>query len=339
MNRALLSTLLAPLSFVAVFVVVALIIFVLPPIAGSPLGGAADASRHVPVVAPSATPSGWIPVDFGQLQISVPSSWTVLAAAGEGCGSDDAGVLILGQGSCTPTSSGTSSSGTSIVTVRSSKPPLMAEQSPALTVNGLAIYAPSVAPVYFVPALNSELLFSGPLQPRILRSVTYSPRAVALEAPRSSVPKGWRWVSFEGIRLAVPRSWVVNRTTHAPICGSDARVMRPGLTLATRPALPASCPPPSLLAEPAVAGVEVDGFSAQQVAGGTTPSPSSCLPRRRINNLRVCIQARPLGGVLIVQVSGSRLPTATVQIGMFGDGLAGKTVLDSLRRSSQGVIG
>jgi hypothetical protein len=326
MNRAPLSTLLAALGFVSFLVLI--------PIAGLPQAGAADAPQKAPVVARSATPAGWIPVDFDDLQISIPASWTVITGGEEACGSDDAGVLILGQGSwCTPPSGEAASPDTSVVTVTSSKPPLMPAQAPALRVNGLSVYAPDVSPVYFIPALEIEVTLRGPLQPRVLRSVTYSPRAVALAATRSSVPKRWRWVSFKGIRLAVPQSWTVNRTTHAPICGTDARVSRPGLTLASRPALPASCPPPPLMAEPPVAGVEVDGFSAREVAGGSSPSPLSCLPPKRINDLRVCIQARPLYGVLIVQVSGPRIPTSTVQIGMFGNGIAGRAILDSLRRS------
>jgi hypothetical protein len=207
----------------------------------------------------------------------------------------------------------------------------MPTQAPALEVNGIAVYAPGIAPVYFIPALQIELTFGGPLQPRILRSITYSPRAVALARTNAPVPKGWHRASFNGVSLAVPPSWRVNRTMHAPACGTDAVLPLPGLTLASQPALPVSCPAPPLTAESPVAGVEIDGFAVEG-------SPSfSCLFPKRINNLKVCIEARPLYGVLTVQVSGVAMATSTVKIGMFGNGLTGRIILDSLRRSKQGV--
>ena len=88
-----------------------------------------------------------------------------------------------------------------------------------------------------------------------------------------------------------------------------------------------------MTAESPVAGVEIDGFAAGDAVGG---SPSaSCLFPKRINNLRVCIEAHPLYGILIVQVSGPGMETSTVKIGMFGNGLTGRTILDSLRRGKQ----
>jgi hypothetical protein len=209
----------------------------------------------------------------------------------------------------------------------------MTGQTPVLHVNGLAVYTPDVLPLYIIPALDMELTLRGPLADRVLHSITYSPRAVALATTHSSVPKSWRWVSFKGIRLAVPRRWTVNRAAHAPICANDLRLSRPGVTLASRAALPASCPAPTLTSVPPVAGVEVDGFSATAVAGGSSPSPSTCLPTRRINNLAVCIQAQPVFGVLIVSVSGHAMAPATIQIGLFGNGITDRTILDSLRRA------
>ena len=209
----------------------------------------------------------------------------------------------------------------------------MPTHAPALEVNGLSVYAPDIARVYFIPALQIELTMGGPLQPRILRSITYSPRAVALARTNASVPKGWHWASFNGVSLAVPSSWKVTRRTHAPACGTDAALSLPGLTVASQPALPVPCPAPPLTAESPVAGVEIDGFAAADSAG-VSPSPS-CLFPKQINNLKVCIEARPLYGVLIVQVSGPGMETSTVKIGMFGNGRTGRIILDSLRRGEQ----
>jgi hypothetical protein len=80
----------------------------------------------------------------------------------------------------------------------------MPTYGPALEVNGLSVYAPDVAPVYFIPALQIELTLGGPLQPRILRSITSSPRAVALALTNASVPRSWHWASFNGVSLAIP---------------------------------------------------------------------------------------------------------------------------------------
>jgi hypothetical protein len=288
----------------------------------------------VPSVAVGATPAGWRPVDYQDLQISVPASWAVITG-GEGACGDATGVVILGQGTwCSPNQGETAAPGTSIVTVTGSKSPLMTKRPPALVVNGLSVYAPDITPVYVIPALGTELTFSGPFESRLLQSITYSPRAVALQAGRASTlrtPRRWQSVAFKGITVAVPSAWRVTRSAHAPACGTDVEVSQPGLTLASGPELPVSCPAPPLTAPAQVAGVELDGFPAVE-AVGTLPSPSCLLPRR-INGLEVCIDAQPSFGELILEAFTSRTRSVTVKIGMFGSGRTGRRILESLHRS------
>jgi hypothetical protein len=295
---------------------------------GSP---ASASDPRPPSVDLSATPQGWRPVDFGDLQLSVPPSWAVLSGGEQACG-DATGVLILGHGNWCPPSSGENPApNTSIVTISATRSPLLARPAPTLVINGLSLYAPDISPLYFIPALEVEVTFNGPLPPEVLHSVTYAPRAVALEPGPASIPKGWRFVSFKGVEVAIPRSWTVTRSAHAPACGTDVVVSRPGLTLASAPALPVPCPAPPLTAPRPIAGVEMDGFSSVE-SGGIPPS-TSCVPPTRLNSLDACIDSQPANGELVVQVSPTPGRTVTVRIGMFGSGRTGRAILDSLRRS------
>jgi hypothetical protein len=70
---------------------------------GGPAAPAQRSTRSlgIPVVDQAVTPSGWLPVDVGDVQLSVPSSWGVLTSASAGCGSQ-AGVVVIGGQWCPP---------------------------------------------------------------------------------------------------------------------------------------------------------------------------------------------------------------------------------------------
>ena len=274
-------------------------------------------------------------MDFDDVQLSVPASWTVLAGGEQACDTAQTGVLILGRGSwCPPGSGEEAAPHTTIVTLRPSRTPLLGKQAPTLVVNGLSVYAPDISPVYFIPALGAELTFSRPLQPGILHSITYSPRAVALASTASvlpTVPTGWRSISFRGVRFAVPPSWSVHRAAHAPACSSDTALSHAGVTLASGPELAVPCPSPLSAPRPQVTGVEVDGFSSGQVVG-TSDRPSCVFPKQ-LHDLQACVEAQPALGELIVQLAAAGMRPVTVKIGLFGDGRTGRDILYSFRRS------
>lgn len=281
--------------------------------------------QPLPIVDTKATPSGWLPVDYGNAQISVPSTWALVHDGEAQCGSSP-GVIILGAGEwCPPSMNAPSSPSTSIVTLKTVTRSQRFTEPPVLVTNGIPVYAPGVAPVYLVPALDVEISFSGPQEPQVLKTLTYSPRAVVLAPGRTmTVLTSWRWVSFSGVKFAVPGGWSVRRTTYAPPCSSGIVLPMAGVTLASQPPLSISCPPPQadLRPVPQVAGVEVDGFSSMP-----EPHPA-CVGPRTINGLSVCIEAGPTYQVLIDHVAS---PNLTVQIGLAGDGLTARTILYSLR--------
>jgi len=101
-----------------------------------------------------------------------------------------------------------------------------------ITVNGVPVYVgrSGIVLTYDAPSLGVEVEARGSMAPRILATLTPSPRAAALGAgPAPSVPPSWRPVSFSGLRFSVPADWPVNRTEGKTVLGSICRT--PGVAL------------------------------------------------------------------------------------------------------------
>jgi hypothetical protein len=209
-----------------------------------------------------------------------------------------------------------------------------------MMVNGIAVYAKAGGSSYVIPSLHAELAVAGPPQSRVLRSLTYSPRYVALAARRDlTVPRSWRWITFSHLRIPIPKSWKVSELAHQNPCSNNDRLSVAGVTLVKGP-VDESVPEPlgpcggglSFGPAPQVAGIEVD-----QGAWAKVPSlfnPPHCVGSGVINNLRVCVRATPDLGLMIVQVESKGVAPVTVKIGMAGNGTEGRIILHSLRRSS-----
>jgi hypothetical protein len=147
-------------------------------------------TKQLPVVDLSATP-GWVPVAYGDAQVSVPASFKVYYP-GWLC-EPRGNALTLGPP--TPSAIGCpSSQGKTMVNLshidgatseyRAEKP---------LKLNGVALYLAAsfgLYPVlvYYVPSIGVEVTAIGPLARRIVDTLTRSPRVVALAAglPRRS---------------------------------------------------------------------------------------------------------------------------------------------------------
>jgi hypothetical protein len=302
-----------------------------PLLAGSMVGaGGTVATQLRPAVDQAATPAGWLPVDFGDAQISVPSSWSLVPAGTQACG-PSIGVLVLGDGMwCTTGRGDTSTAGMSIATLSMIRTQPISHERPSALVNGIPIDVPGVAPVYVVPSIGAELAFEGPLQPGVWHTLTSSPRSVVLAPGRSSpVPRSWHWVSFDGLRFAVPASWAVTRSAHAPACGTDIVLPKAGVTLAEGQALPFSCALPlaDVRPVPQVAGIEVDGFAA------SSRPRAPCVGPRMINGLHICLNSTPAYGVLVFEVWSAGITPITVKIGLTKGGTVGRLVLHSIRAS------
>jgi hypothetical protein len=286
-----------------------------------------------PVVDLSATPPGWLPVDLGNAQISVPPSWGLVTDGNSGCGTE-IGAVVLGDGRWCPLGLvSPTPSEASIAYLHTVSSPMVTSEGPRSMINGIPTYTPSVAPVIDIPALQATLSFEGSPPPQVLNSLTFSPRSVVLSGARSpSVPRSWRQLSFAGLRFAVPASWKVTYPAYAFTCGSNVVLPEPGVTLAYGPPLPGSCPPgeSEVRPVPQVPGVEVDDFPIP----GESDSGSSCTGPTRIGSLHLCIEKTPAYGVLVAQVRSANRPPVTIRIGLTTSGATAKTILYSLRSTN-----
>ena len=136
---------------------------------GNPLGGsiigASTARKNTVDLA--ATPKGWVPVDSGNAQVSVPSSWVITMT---GCPVLSQNTVIVRA--LTPSSSGCSGGSFSADIGPASSP----VGGAVIVINGVKVY--KVNGVWVVPSLGVDLRLNGPLSSRVLETLTYSPRAV-----------------------------------------------------------------------------------------------------------------------------------------------------------------
>jgi hypothetical protein len=298
----------------------------------------------------SATPAGWVPVAYGDAQISVPSSFSVFYPGWDQCGASGyLGALFLGQ----PTPSAEGCGGAApptrqftTIAIRQATPASVSAgllPNRTVVINGLRLsdlinHTSGNLLGYYAPALGVEILDSGPLSGRILHTLTQSPRTVVLASgPGPAVPSGWHVVTFGGLTFESPPSWTVSRTavTGGNIgwgCGRfGATFPRTKVVLSTdkRSYPVVSCPPelrPNPL--PPENGVEVD-------AGRTTRFPVPLAFSKRcldIHGLTACPATSLTYSILFLKVTvPGRTTPVVVSIGLVGNGMVARTILYSLR--------
>ena len=299
----------------------------------------------IPAVVTSTTPSGWVPVAFGNTQVSVPSSFSILHPGWDACGAVSfPGTLELGLPTKTEVGCGAAPPRHPATTVQIlyGRSILQFETKPSTVINGLSAdplldQVTGKALGYYIPALGSAVLGSGPLAGRILRTLSRSPWSVAL-APGSapSVPSGWHIVTFEGLAFAAPASWTVTPTA---VAGRDVGVpcVSSGVTLAdTQVALSTDrlpfpverCPYfPRYIQHP-INGIEVDGGSLAKFPVALVFS-KQCL---QIHGLTACPATAPAYSILVLKVTvPGRTTPVLVSIGLAGNGMVARTILNSLR--------
>ena len=290
-----------------------------------------------PVVDVDATPAGWIPVDDGDAQISVPATWTVAYHSMLLCMREGPGQLIVNPASVIP------------MVICRPQGPLPATHvrlwtykasgavaGPEQLVNGIPVYGTvsNNAGDVYAPALGVGLSWQGVLGLKVLDTLTWSPRAVVLaQVPPPTVPLSWQTVSYAGLTFSVPAAWPVTRADWILPLGYICRpsgVAEPAdvVTLSTdrRPLL-VMCPRFPLTPLQPGTGVQVDvGHLAQAATLGFSPS---CL---HINGLKVCVAGSPAYSILVlkVMVPGRSRPVY-VSIGTAGDGTTARAILYSLR--------
>jgi len=314
-------------------------------------------SKPIPAVVTSATPAGWVPVAYGDAQVSVPASFSVYYSPSFGCPQASfPGSLYVGpprvERQPRPCDAGLPSISANEVVLQ---PWRYIPYSPVgvlprlFALNGVRVYAVSAhvpsgvnVPERFsnhtylvAPSLSVEVSASGPLAHRILATFTRSPRAVALApGPAPSIPAGWHTVTFQGLSFSVPSSWPVTRTAQG--FGIGDVCLTPGVSLGGRHVTLSTdlhnvilyCPYELPRPQPPTDGVQIDAGSNLELPPGLSFS-TSCL---HVNRLTACPATSPAYSILVLKVTvpGPSTPVL-VSIGLAGNGLVARTILYSLR--------
>jgi len=300
----------------------------------------------LPVVDLSATPKGWVPVAYGDAQVSVPATWGVLFNV---CliGSPVGDVYVNPNGGFCA-AKGPPKGRTTVTLLRVTGSDFQGSPSsyrPRSVINGIAVYelysygpAPYVGTHYLVPSLGIEVAAEGPLARRVVDTLTRSPRTAAVATgPAPSVPASWHSVTFAGLRFSVPAGWPINRTQVTPGLGAicltpDVAFLSTMVTLSTdaRPFLLPPCAFIPPIPQQPENGVQIDsGLSTEPVV--TLAFSKHCLS---FGGLTACPATSPAYSILVLKVTvPGRSKPVYVSIGLAGNGMVARTILYSPRAS------
>ena len=293
-------------------------------------------AKALPAVDLSSTPVGWVPVAYGDAQVSVPPTWIVMTHAW--CGAWKSPIVQLGvikQDMMCPVAG---SPLTVRITPLGSIPAPYRQEQPVL-LNGISVLlGPKVGESisYFAPSLHVELWASDGAGTRVTTTLAVSPRSVVLASgPGPVVPSSWRQVSFAGLSFSVPANWPITQTQVTPGLGAICKTLGVAfasttVTLSTdvRPMLLPPCaylPPTPQQPEN---GVQVDsGLRTEPMV--TLSFSDHCLV---LHGLTACPATSPAYSILVLRVNvPGRAKPVFLSIGLAGNGMVARTILDSLR--------
>jgi hypothetical protein len=304
-------------------------------------GQSAAALRSPQTDIPEETTQVWQPFAYGAGEISTPATWPVVYPGTSECGDTLLqGVVLLGAfGSSSWCGSGSASATARPLANVVRLAPLTTPTStfrgdPSTMIDGTRVYTsvlhgPISGTVYFDPLLGIELMAVGPLGERVVDSLAPSPRQEVLERrTTASVPQGWRTVTFAGVRVEVPASWPVSRSSLSFSCEPiDTAMSAPSLDLDTDATdnEGQSCPyiPPVRLGSN---GVRIDAGSA--VAPNRLPTSSQHFVE---GGLQMYVDEEYPFSVLVVDIElhGRAMPVE-VRIGL-GTTKTAAAILRSIR--------
>jgi hypothetical protein len=295
-------------------------------------------SGPVLVVDQAVTPKGWVPVDYGDVQVSVPASWSFDVEEAL-CDPGPPGVVEVGPVSGAPGCGGAPSiepESTATVLPLTGPGRLSGRST---KVNGVPVIVAGSGPgsaAYFIPSLDADVNVTGSLGRRVLATLTYSPRAAVLSGePLPTVPSSWHRVSFAGLSFATPASWP-NYTTdwyRASCVMPPTSYAAPAeVNLSTDTVLPVvPCDAPTFIRKVQTIGdgVEVDEIPSRAPATPTGLSTNCFHP----HGLTACPYAQPAFGILYLLATGPGLAHGGVmfEVGLAGSGAVARTIIGSLR--------
>jgi hypothetical protein len=295
---------------------------------------------RLPFVDLSATPAGWVPVAFGDAQISVPANWDVLFNV---CitGSPLGDVYVNPSGGFCG-AKGPPKGRTTVMLLPvthgefQGSPSSYGQRS---VINGISVYdlynyghGPYVGTDYLVPSLGVEVTAEGPLARRVMDTLSRSPRTVALAsgaAPR--VPSSWRSGTFDGISFSIPGNWPIRRTKWAmgigggcvPVTLGEASQVVLSTDEASGPV--GGCLPLLRGPVPTTQGLQID-------QGPYAPTVSPVAKCFNIAGLSACLATAYPYSILVLRVTvPGRSTPVIVSIGLAGNGMIARTILYSLK--------
>jgi hypothetical protein len=299
---------------------------------GTLCGCTSTATTKLRSVVP-ATLKGWVPIAYGNAQISVPSDWKVEYE--QACwfmrtpGTVEVGPG--GNGICAPYG------GRAVPVVALGPRPALVKVTggPRRSMNGLTLirYLHSAAETsYFIPSLDVALTLIGEGAQQVLRTLTESPRSwVLASGPAPVVPSTWRSLSFAGVNFAVPATWpVLHYDTYGPPCGGGSPVFgTTGVFLDTDSKLAVShCGELGYLSPKQA----TDGLSINRIPTQFFPASTRYGKCLRVHDLTACLATLYPYSVLVLRVSVPGRPKPViVSIGLAGTGVVARTILYSLR--------
>ncbi len=288
--------------------------------------------------------NGFVAVDLGLGQISVPGRWTV--EQGSGCLRGRAsGVVYVDSGlndHCPSEKPAWAIGPVAVLNPLTRAPVEVGARHSVITVNGFRVdrYVPpsGILTVYVIARLGVYLsVYENTPDP--IHSLSYSPRAAVLQPGAApAVPASWRRFSAGGVSLAVPASWLVDGEAYVAAvrgaqCSPYLSLSGSGRSLTIVQSYEAN--PPSItpcntypqVLHPAIDGLVVNVKPVASWPGGVK---APCL---EIHSLRTClVSGLPATDVLFAWVTvPHRSSPVLLEIGLAGTGVTARTILYSLR--------
>lgn len=286
---------------------------------------------RVPLSSTSLGPKGWVPVAFGDAQISVPPSWTVDLDVACPSGAD---IVMLGgdNGFCAEG-------------VLASPSVLLSPYSAPGTVHHSVTWingskAIRTGTSFAVRALGVDISFTPRVNDKMLRSLTRSPRAVVSEpGPAPRVPSSWKRIRADGVSIAVPGGWPVSRTKTVASWSEPCQVAYTFTTAVDSVTLStASLRAPAYSCPALLPGTPATLPKLGLVVNAGRYAPVVIWPQRceRRSDLKVCASTSEYeesGSVLTATVRDHGLARApfTLYLGLAGTGLTDRTIVDSIQ--------
>jgi hypothetical protein len=301
-----------------------------------PTGLGQGVSGHLsPLPNASLTPAGWAPLEFGNVQVSVPGTWSELVG-GACAGHSTLMAIQIRDPGCRA----------AYVTVQSaSKKTIPHAQS--LIVNGIPVVEGHSGSggdtIYMERALGVDIRAKGSVAQQALGTITYSPLSLLLDSDVHGIPTEWRAVDYHGVAFDIPGSWSIAGTGPVASCALyEDTVVLDSVHASASGACTGTDPFGQKNSISRMAGLSAVSVASTPMIPGLSQliiKFSQCVSR---NGLKVCIaspaqqQFATAVGVgsqavsAFVYLPGHPTPV-TVEIGLPEPGLTALEILDSFK--------